>query len=423
MMDRSSAGLLVPHAVTRRGLLGITATFTAWAALPRFAHASGRDPRLVVLVLRGAMDGLSTVAPVGDPDHERARGGPVLGSSEQEPGLALDSFFAMSPRLPALGAMYQSGEALVVHAVASPYRERSHFDGQDVLESGLPAVGVADTGWLGRTLALLPEGEMVQFTSGEGFAAGAQVPLIMRGRSKVVSWMPAGYPEASEDTRARLLALYRHAGDERLAMTLEEGLELGMVAGSEKEARAASRSAADADVKGRSRPAIQAARVAGRVLSKQDGPRIGTLDLSGFDNHSRGDPVDGQLGDSLAVLDATLAALKESLGPAWRDTVVMVVTEFGRTVAFNGSGGTDHGTGTAMFLLGGGVAGGRVVADWPGLSQAALLEGRDLRPTTDLRSVAKGVLRDHLGVGERALAESVFPGSADLKPVNDLLRS
>jgi uncharacterized protein (DUF1501 family) len=422
-MDRSSSGLLVPHAVTRRGLLGITATFTAWAALPRFARAEGRDPRLVVLVLRGAMDGLSTVAPVGDPDHERARGGPVLGSSEQAPGLALDSFFAMSPRLPALGALYQSGEALVVHAVASPYRERSHFDGQDVLESGLPAVGRADTGWLGRTLALLPEGEQVRLTNGEGFAAGAQVPLIMRGRSKVVSWMPAGYPEASEDTRARLLSLYRHAGDERLAMTLEEGLQLGMVAGSEKEAKAAARSAADADLKGRSRPAVQAARVAGRVLSKDDGPRIGTLDLSGFDNHSRGDPVEGQLGESLAVLDATIQALKESLGPVWRDTVVMVVTEFGRTVAFNGSGGTDHGTGTAMFLVGGGVAGGRVVADWPGLGQASLLEGRDLRPTTDLRSVAKGVLRDHLGVGERALAETVFPGTADLKPVSDLLRS
>jgi uncharacterized protein (DUF1501 family) len=422
-MERPTDTFVAPHAFTRRALLGITASFTAWASLPRFAHASGRDPRLVVLVLRGAMDGLSTVAPVGDPDHERARGGPVLGSSEQVPGVALDSFFAMSPRLPTLGALYQAREALVVHAVASPYRERSHFDGQDVLESGLPAVGVAEDGWLGRTLGVLPQGEGVRLGGGEGFAAGAQVPLIMRGRAKVVSWMPPGYPEASEDTRARLLSLYRHSGDEKLASTLEEGLELGMVAGSEADAKRAAKLAMDASVKGRNRPAIEAARVAGRVLSRDDGPRIGTLDLSGFDNHSRGDPVEGQLGESLAVLDATIGALKESLGPVWKDMVVMVVTEFGRTVAFNGSGGTDHGTGTALFLVGGGVAGGRVVTDWPGLSQAALLDGRDLRPTTDLRAVAKGVLRDHLGVGEQALAETVFPGSADLRPMNDLLRS
>ena len=408
------------YAITRRGLLGAAATFTAWAALPRTALAGPGDPRLILVVLRGGMDGLSAVAPVGDPDLARARGLHALGAEGMPAGLALDPMFSLSPQLPRFAALYGGGEAIVVHAVATPYRERSHFDAQDMLESGLLAPNAGDTGWLGRALSVLPNAGMMAPT--RGFAAGASVPLVMRGPAPVVTWMPAGFPEASDDTRMRLLDLYRHT-DPGLTAALESGIALTGLVGTEAEMAAASLGIADAESDRRIRQVAEVAATAGRLMAAHDGPRIGTIDIEGWDTHADSNPTRGRLGLSLSALDGALVALKTALGPAWRDTVALVVTEFGRTVAINGTGGTDHGTATIALLVGGAVAGGRVVADWPGLAPKALYQGRDLKPTTDLRAVAKGVLRDHLGFGAGQLAEVVFPGSADVAPLDGLIRA
>ena len=172
---------------------------------------------------------------------------------------------------------------------------------------------------------------------------------------------------------------------------------------------------------GERRRFIDAGETAGKLLARDDGPRIGAISLLGWDTHQGEGPVDGRLGGLLAALDDAIRALHASLGAAWRETVVAITTEFGRTARMNGTDGTDHGTATVMLVVGGAVNGGRVVADWPGLSPAALFEGRDLRPTIDIRAVLKGLLRDHLGVGERALAELVFPDSAAVRPIDGLI--
>ena len=404
--------------LSRRGFLGAAATFTAWAGMPRLALAGGADPRFLVVVLRGALDGLSAVAPAGDPDLVRMRGEVALGGARK--GVPLDDLFVLSPQLPGLARLYAAREAVIVHAVATPYRDRSHFDGQDVLESGVVVPGGSDTGWLGRALAALPSGGAAR--TGGGFAAGAAVPLVMRGPAPVATWLPAGFPEASSDTRSRLLDLYRHT-DSGLAAAMEAGLRLSAVSGGEQVMAASALAFTDAEATRRARQVEEVAAVAGRLLAEPGGPRIGTIDIDGWDTHADSDPTKGRLGQSLAALDGALGALERSLGPAWKETAVLIVTEFGRTVAINGTGGTDHGTATTAFLVGGAVAGGRVVADWPGLKPKALYEGRDLMPTTDLRAMAKGVLRDHLGFGETLLTTAVFPGSETVRPVDGLIRA
>lgn len=394
---------------TRRSLLITAGSLTAWAFLPKLASAAGApDPRFLTIILRGALDGLGAVAPGFDPDYARMRAGLLIGAEDGPSGLPLSDGFLLNPRMPRLHALYGRGEALIVHAVATPYRERSHFDGQDVLESGRLKAGETRDGWLNRALAALPKGERAQ--AAPGLAVGAQIPLVMRGAAEVSSWLPAGYPQASADTRARLLDLYQHT-QPRLASLFAEGLAL------EK------RSQGMFETNGtRGNDAFLASmRAVGEMMAAEDGFRIGALDLDGWDTHAGERPVSGRLGGLLETLDQGIDALRNALGPAWRQTVVALVTEFGRTVPMNGTAGTDHGTGTVAFLVGGAVKGGRVVADWPGLSQAALHEGRDLRPTTDLRAVLKGALRDHLGLAPETLGRHVFPDSATVRPLDGLI--
>jgi uncharacterized protein (DUF1501 family) len=289
------------HTPTRRGLLLSSGVLFAWAHMPKAALAEGRDPRLLAIVLRGALDGLATVAPVGDPAWVPLRGDKGLSLAGSAPALPLGNFFALNPAMPNLHAMYQGKQALIVHAVATPYRERSHFDGQDVLESGLTTPGAADSGWLNRA------------------------------------------------------------------------------------------------------------------------PRVGALSFDGWDTHADEGATNGRLATLLGALDGALGAIQSGMGDTWRNTVVVVTTEFGRTARINGTNGTDHGTATVALLAGGAVKGGRVVADWPGVTGANLYEGRDLKPTTDLRAVLKGVLRDHLLVGERRLAADVFPDSNGARCLSGLV--
>ena len=207
------------HAPSRRQLLLASGVLFAWAHLPKVAMAEGRDPRLLVIVLRGALDGLAAVAPVGDPDYQALRGDKILRLDGPSPALRLDRFFALNPAMPNLHRLYTAGQASIVHAVATPYRERSHFDGQDVLESGLAAPGATDTGWLNRALSAMEPGGRVDPGNRKAFAVGPVTPLVVRGPAPVLSWTPPRLPPAGEDTLMRLLDLYRH-NDAALARAL-----------------------------------------------------------------------------------------------------------------------------------------------------------------------------------------------------------
>jgi uncharacterized protein (DUF1501 family) len=411
------------HAPTRRELIATTGVLFAWPFLPKLARAEGRDPRFLTIVLRGALDGLAAVAPVGDPDWVKLRGDRALRLDGSTPALPLDSFFALNPAMTNLHRLYQAGEATIVHAAATPYRERSHFDGQDVLESGLPRPGKADSGWLNRALGGLEAEGRVARRGQRAFAVGPVTPLVVRGPAPVMSWTPQRIQPASEDTMMRLLDLYHHT-DPELARVLEGRMGLMNVA------QAGAMTAMD-PTEGNRLPAGFAAQVrayfadaagtAAKFLARPDGPRIGALAFNGWDTHINDGAVGGRLATLLGALDGAIAAVETAMGPAWRETVVAVVTEFGRTARINGSNGTDHGTATVALLAGGALKGGRVIADWPGVKSTDLHEGRDLKATTDLRAVLKGLLKDHLRADDRALATGVFPGSDDVAPMAGLV--
>jgi uncharacterized protein (DUF1501 family) len=411
------------HAPTRRELLLASGVLFTWAHVPKLARAEGRDPRVLVVVLRGALDGLAMVAPVGDPNWVGLRGDKALVLDGKTPALPLDAFFALNPAMPNLHRLYAAKQATIVHATATPYRERSHFDGQDVLENGLTRPGAHDSGWLNRALAALEPGGRVDPRGGRrAFAVGPVTPLVVRGPAPVMSWVPQQLLPASEDTTARLLDLYNHT-DPALARALEGRMRLAALArGGGMDAMTPRQGAPVPPGIARVRAYFaDAAGTAARYLARPDGPRVGALGFVGWDTHINEGAVGGQLANLLEALDGAIAAVETNMQDAWRETVVVVVTEFGRTARINGNEGTDHGTGTVALLVGGALKGGRVIADWPGVKASDLHEGRDLKPTTDLRAVLKSVLKDHLRVDEAALANAVFPGSADVKPMAGLL--
>lgn len=398
---------------TRRGFLAGAGALTAWSFAPQFASAApGRDPRFLTVILRGGMDGLAVAEPQFDPDFERARAGLALGIDGSAPGLPLSNGFLLNPKLAVIHDLYSAGQAAIFHAVASPYRDRSHFDGQDVLESGMPVTGQTGSGWLNRAMMQLGKAGSVK---AGGLAIGPTVPLIMRGQAATLTWAAGGVRPAPTDARDRLLAFYKSA-DPALAGIFSRGLQLEQIANS-------SDGAMDMPEEGKLKNSsfVKGMDMAGKLFSDPNGPRIGVIDLDGWDTHAGEEPEGDNLGKALTELDAGMAALKASLGNNWNETVVTVITEFGRTVRMNGTEGTDHGTATVAFLLGGAVKGGRVIADWPGLADNALYQQRDLKPTTDLRSILKGALRDHLGIDDAALTKAVFPGSEGAKSMDGLL--
>jgi uncharacterized protein (DUF1501 family) len=410
------------HAPSRRELLLASGTLFAWAHMPKLARAEGRDPRFLAIVLRGALDGLATVAPVGDPDWVALRGDNALTLEGKTPALKLDDFFALHPTMPNLHRMFKANEAIVVHAAATPYRERSHFDGQDVLESGVPKPGASYTGWLNRTLARLTPDGRINPKDSRAFAVGPVTPLVVRGPAPILSWSPQRVLPASDDTTMRLLELYRHT-DTKLANVLEGRVGLAAIAragGMEQKPGGPDPAAGMAQLRAYF---SETAGTAAKFLARADGPRVGALALDGWDTHYNEGIATGRLAQLLGALDGALAAVESNMGPAWRETVVALITEFGRTARINGTDGTDHGTATVALLAGGALKGGRVIADWPGLKVANLFEGRDLKPTTDLRAVLKGLLKDHLRANERMLAADVFPGSDDVRPMQGLVAS
>jgi uncharacterized protein (DUF1501 family) len=410
------------HAPSRRELLLASGTLFAWAYLPKLARAEGRDPRFLTIVLRGALDGLATVAPVGDPDWVSLRGDHALTLDSKPSALRLDDFFALNPAMPNLHRMFNANEAIVIHAAATSYRERSHFDGQNVLESGVDKAGTTYTGWLNRLLVgLAPEGR-VSANGGRAFAVGPVTPLVVRGPAPLLSWSPPRVPPASDATSMRLLDLYRHT-DPKFARVLEGRTKLAAIASADRMEQKPVDPISGPDVAQLRAYFSEAVGAAAKFLAQPDGPRVGALSLDGWDTHYNEGIATGRLAQLLGALDEALAAVQNNMGPAWRETVVALVTEFGRTARINGTDGTDHGTATVVLLAGGALKGGRVIADWPGLKAANLLDNRDLNPTTDVRGVLKGLLKDHLRADDHALAADVFPGSDHVKPIAGLVAS
>jgi uncharacterized protein (DUF1501 family) len=363
---------------------------------PRLAFAqAATDRRFVFIIQRGAADGLATVAPVGDPAFAAQRG--IL-AQDFDGAPKLDAMFALHPNLPNVARMYAAKEALFVHAVASPYRDRSHFDAQNVLETGGASAYQLKDGWLNRLLAVLPAEER------KGIAVAATIPMAMRGKVEVASYAPSALPDASDDLLTRVAMLY--AEDPQLHAIWQQATATRALTGD---------LAAD-----NGRNAAATGALAARLLAAQNGARVAMIETGGWDTHAG---QRGRLGAQLNGLDQMIAALRTGLGPLWSRTMVLVATEFGRTVKVNGTQGTDHGTGSVAWLLGGAVQGGRVVADWPGLGDAALHEGRDLRPTADLDSVIASAAAAHFRVDPTRTQAALFPGRTRAALLEGLIRA
>ncbi|AYV47252.1 hypothetical protein CFHF_26155 [Caulobacter flavus] len=413
---------------SRRSFLAAAASLgVAVSFVGRQAHAADGAKKLVVVVCRGGMDGLSVAPPIGDPGYAALRGPIAVGA---EAALKLDDTFALHPSLTTVHALARQGQARIAPAIATPDRARSHFEAQDVLETGEAKVYGADSGWLNRTLEVMGPGKT------EALSVGTTAPLILRGKVQAASWSPGkGLDEA-----ARLPTLLQdlYKGDPLLGPAFARGLETEAMAQAAMTALAPAPAppaeggmmmAASTPAMNRpgGRPADnrqgrEAARKLGSTLAgfmrQADGPQIAALSLDGFDTHAG---QVGQIATRLTYLDAVLDGLHEGLGPEWKNTVVVAVTEFGRTARVNGTGGTDHGTASTALLLGGALKRGGIVGDWPTLSETALFENRDVAPTLDMRGLFKGVLIDHLGVDRADVERKVFVDSAGARPVTGLV--
>ena len=337
----------------------------------------------------------------------------IAAPSLTDGALALDGTFGLHPSFAFLHERYVAGELTVFNAVASPYRDRSHFDGQNVLENGLTKpIGTAD-GWLNRALTALARGSG---QSGDRAVAISQnLPLILRGEAPVISKSPQTTADVDQELMARLADLY--SKDDWFSTRLSEAVQTEKLADAEGRMQNPAVRARAADQVG------AVARMAAKLMRSDGGPEVAVIEAGGWDTHANQGGVKGALAQRLAGLDKGLRALADELGPLWPQTAVLVVTEFGRTAAMNATRGTDHGTGSCAFLVGGAVRGGRVITDWPGLARAALLDNRDLRPTLDLRSVFKTVLDEHLHVDARTLATRIFPDSSRARPLQGLIRA
>ncbi|WP_425999850.1 DUF1501 domain-containing protein [Caulobacter sp. DWR1-3-2b1] len=400
--------------------LGLSVTFLGRPALAGTDSALDKR-KLIVVICRGGMDGLSVSPPVGDRDYEGLRRGIAV---KPEDGLKLDGTFSLHPALTSVHALALKGQARIAPAVASPDRARSHFEAQDVLESGSAQVYATTSGWLNRALETLPASRRAG-----GLYVGATTPLILRGKVQAASWSPG----KGVDEIARLPTLLQdlYKTDPLMGPAFARGLEtesMAQVAMTampppvEKDGMAASGMMAQPAAGRGGREGRDAARKLGATLAgfmvQDGGPRIAAISLDGWDTHAG---QVGQINTRLAYLDAVLSGLNTGLGDEWKNTVVVTVTEFGRTAGVNGTSGTDHGTASTALVLGGALKPGGIIGDWPGLSQIALYENRDLAPTLDMRGLFKGLLGDHMGVDRAALETKVFPNSAEARAVTGLV--
>ncbi len=359
---------------------------------PRMALATvATERRFVFIIQRGAADGLNIVVPYADPAYAALRGALAIDPAK---ATKLDGSFALHPALMETARMYGQRQAMFVHAVASPYRDRSHFDGQNVLETGGAQPYQVKDGWLNRLVSMMPK------STDQAIAFAPTVPMALRGSADVTSYAPSVLPEPSDDLMTRVGQLY--ASDPQLHPLWSAALEANGIAGSGIE---------------RQDPA-SLGRLAASFLGKANGPRIAMIETGGWDTHSG---QEGRLAGQLRALDKLLASLRDGLGPIWGQTTILVATEFGRTAAANGTGGTDHGTGSVAMLIGGAVRGGRVVADWPGLAHGQLYQARDLQPTTALDGLIAGVAAESLDLDPDHVSRSLFTSDRPIRPVSGLV--
>ncbi|MEC9346517.1 MAG: DUF1501 domain-containing protein [Pseudomonadota bacterium] len=386
-------------AINRRAILKGSAALAGAIATPRALSAAATEaPRLLLIIMRGGVDGLSLLPPLGDPDYRRLRPNTAV-----EDAVALDGTFGLHPGLKLLRRLWDRGEMAAVHAICTPYRDRSHFDAQNVLESGLPGPSGTATGWLNRAIALRPDPARL------AMAIGTSPSLALRGPVTVQSWAPSVLPDAGADLLGRLAPLW--AADPLLGPQLRQAMETrGLTAGMGD-------MGAGANGAGRIRPLLDGAA---RLLADPGGPQIAVVDSTGWDSHAN---APGLLGRLTADLDNGLEALIAGLGPVWSRTIVVMVSEFGRAAAENGNRGADHGTGGMAILFGGAVAGGRIAGQWPGLGTRDLLDGRDLRPTSDIRGLFASLAHDHLRFPARAIGETILPGISPDPAFTDLIRA
>lgn len=425
--------------MNRRSLLGLGASLgisVNFLGGQAFAAAEGdlAKKKLVVVICRGGMDGLSVSPPVGDANYANLRGSIAM---QRDQVRMLDDTFGLHPELSAVYALAQKGEARIAPAIASPDRARSHFEAQDVLETGAAHVYGTETGWLNRTLEALAPVRKV-----EGLSVGATAPLILRGKVQAASWSPGKGVDETARLPTLLQDLYRN--DPMLGPAFARGLETETMAQTAMTALSATpamnlAAASTPTMPGaapmsptpisslgandrQNRAGSEAARKLGSTLGgfmiQAGGPQLAAISLDGFDTHA-GQP--GQIATRLSYMDAVLDGLHAGLGPDWKNTVVIAVTEFGRTARVNGTGGTDHGTASTGLVLGGALKKGGIIGDWPGLADNALFENRDTAPTVDMRGLFKGILADHIGVDRAILESKVFPDSAGARPVTGLV--
>jgi len=406
--------------------LGVTIELLATNTL---ADTPAARRKFIAIVCRGGLDGLSLSPPVGDPDYAALRGPIAIAPFGAPNGaLRLDGTFGLHPSLPKVHALALAGQARIAPAIATPDRERSHFEAQDVLESGAGHVYATSSGWLNRALESM--GPQVKAMS-----VGPTAPLILRGKIEAASWSPSGMAERDHRLPGILQDLY--ARDPLLGPALAEGLATQTMARTAM-ADAAQTSAAMSPPPA---PAMQAAtntpyqppraggldqaRKIGATLAgfmvQPGGVQVAAVSIDNFDTHANQGAGEGLLATRLTYVDAFLDGLHVGLGPSWKDSVVVMATEFGRTARVNGTKGTDHGTASTAVVLGGALKPGGIIGDWPTLQQARLFENRDTNPTLDMRGLFKGLLRDHMGVSRAALDTAIFPDSQGVAPVTGLV--
>jgi uncharacterized protein (DUF1501 family) len=366
--------------LNRRHLLAAGLATGAVSFLPKMAWAAAdTDRRLIFILQRGAADGIGILAPTGDQAYAAARG--ELASSE---GTKLSSLFTLHPAMVESAKLFADKQAAFAHAIASAYRERSHFDGQNILETGATRPYGRDDGWMNRLLTLLPGEER------RALALATAIPPALRGAAEVGSYAPSKLPDADAGLMERVAMLY--AEDAQLAPLWASATQTEMMAGG-------------MDMNGRGGAA--AGQLVASLMNGTEGARVVMIESNGWDTHVN---QPGRLNQLLKGVDEMIAALRTDLGPAWSKTLVLVATEFGRTVAVNGTKGTDHGTASAAMLFGGGLAkGGSIIADWPGLASGQLYEGRDLKPTMRFERLVVDTLSAHYGIDPGKLQRTVFP--------------
>jgi len=338
------------------------------------------SPNLICIILRGGMDGLSAVTRPNDPELLASRSSVMSKNT-----LSLTDGFALHPVLKNIHGLFHAGELSFMHACGLPFRDRSHFKSQDILESGLKQAHPI-TGWLGRAM----ENSHRKL---EAVAYGSTVPLLLKGSASCFNW---SNPKMTthDDRVLEVMRKQLYDGEKPLITAMQQENRLRELISKDRSKR----------------PSKDPFEIIGSLVAKANGPDIGVISMTGWDTH---DDQARRIRKELIKLDTGVGTLREYLKDVWHETVIIIASEFGRSVRQNGTQGTDHGTGGVVFIAGGGVDGGQSLGEWPGLRDGQLYAGRDLFPANDIRDVFANVLVNHIGLPHRTITQDIFPDLGD----------